>query len=381
MKRYSFFLIIIGSIIVWSCARSGTKALERGQYYEAVLQAAEKLNKDNDNEKASSVLPEAYKLATKELLDDARSLENSNKPFRWEMVLGQYEKLNKMYDVVQKCRSCRKLVEPQDFFKKTEEIRDFAAFERYSSADNLLKRNDKMAARDAFGQFEKLVGFAPNYKDARDKMEEALSAGSYHIVLEQPRLNSRMFQYENEYFQNKIEEFLNTNRRLNKFVRFYSPSTAKSIRLSPDQVVRLEFIDFVVGETAITTDNSNVMSKDSVKVGDVTIEGKKVEVRNRVSAQLSKSRKSVRSRGLLSMEIYDFQTNRRLFSEEVPGEFLWVHEWASFNGDERALTDEQRRMTKNREALPPAPQQLFIEFTKPIYDQVTSRIKRFYDRY
>ena len=48
---------------------------------------------------------------------------------------------------------------------------------------------------------------------AQNKIEEALFAGSFHIVLEQPRLNSRMFQYENEYFQNKIEEFLNTNRR------------------------------------------------------------------------------------------------------------------------------------------------------------------------
>ena len=109
--------------------------------------------------------------------------------------------------------------------------------------------------------------------------------------------------------------------------------------------------------------------------------GKKVSVYDKVTATIIKSRKAVRSRGLLSMEIFDYQTNKTLLREEIPGEFTWVNEWASFNGDERALTTSELNMTRNREQLPPPPQQLFIEFTKPIYDQVTSRIRRFYDKY
>jgi hypothetical protein len=38
-------------------------------------------------------------------------------------------------------------------------------------------------------------------------------------------------------------------------------------------------------------------------------------------------------------------------------------------------------LTKKREEVPPAPQQLFIEFSKPIYDQFTRSIRRFYDDY
>ncbi|MBK6977364.1 MAG: hypothetical protein IPH28_09930 [Cytophagaceae bacterium] len=87
------------------------------------------------------------------------------------------------------------------------------------------------------------------------------------------------------------------------------------------------------------------------------------------------------SRGLLSMEIYDYRTNKTLLREQLPGEFVWTNKWSSFNGDERALTKEELNESRMKEELPPPPQQLLIEFCKPIYDQFTSRVKRFYDKY
>lgn len=365
-----------------SCSKSGTKALEKGNFYEAVLQAVEKLKKNTDNNKASEVLPIAYKNAQTEFLRDIDRSQNANQQFRWESVLEYYTKLNNMQDAIDKCTACRRLVSPQTYFKEAENARENAAAERYALGTDLLKgRPSREAARMAFNHFEQISIFAPNYKDARERMENALNIGSYHVVVEQPKINSRLYQYSNEYFQGKVDEFLRTNRRMNKFIRFYSPEEAKTVKLTPDQVVRLEFIDFVVGETNIQTDRQTVTSKDSVKTGEANVNGKKVPVYGKVNAQIAKSRKAVRSRGILSLEIYDFQTNKVLSREEIPGEYTWVNEWASFNGDERALTNVELNMTKNREQLPPPPQQLFIEFTKPIYDQVTSRIKRFYEKY
>lgn len=52
-----------------------------------------------------------------------------------------------------------------------------------------------------------------------------------------------------------------------------------------------------------------------------------------------------------------------------------------FNGDERELSPEQMRLTKLKEQVPPPPQDLFIEFTKPIYNQITTKIRDFYKAY
>lgn len=382
MKAPLKYLVVSLIIFSISCSKSGTKALQKGNYYEAVLQAVDKLRKDSDNSKATEVLPIAYKNAQNEFLRDIDRSQNANQQFRWESVLEYYTKLNNMQDAIDKCTSCRRLVSPQTYFKEAENARENAAAERYALGIDLLKgRPSRESARMAYNHFEQISIFAPNYKDSRDRMEDALNIGSFHVVVEQPKINSRLYQYSNEYFQGKVDEFLRTNRRMNKFIRFYSPGEAKSTKLTPDQVVRLEFIDFVVGETNVQTDRQTVTSRDSVKTGEANVNGKKVPVYSKVNAQIVKSRKAVRSRGILSMEIIDFQVNKTLLREEIPGEFTWVNEWASFNGDERALTNAELSMTRNREELPPPPQQLFIEFTKPIYDQVTSRIKRFYDKY
>jgi hypothetical protein len=377
------YLALSSIIFILSCSRSGTKALEKGNYYEAVLQSVDKLRKDSDNSKASDVLANAYRNAQEEFTRDIARSRNANQQFRWEAILEYYNKLNRMQEVIERCTACRRIVSPQTYFQETEEARENAADERYVLGDDILSRKkiSKLDARVAFDHFEQITIFAPNYKDARNRMDEALDLGSVHVILEQPKVNSRLYQYSNEYFQEKVEEFLRTNRRINKFIRFYSPKEAKTVRLKPDQVVRLEIIDFVVGETNVSTDRQNVMSRDSVKTGEATVNGKKVPVYDKVTATIIKSRKVVRSRGLLSMEIFDYQTNKTLSREEIPGEFTWVNEWASFNGDERALTTSELNMTRNREQLPPPPQQLFIEFSKPIYDQVTSRIRRFYDKY
>jgi hypothetical protein len=378
-------LILAFILFASSCSKSGTKALEQGNYYNAVLQSVEKLKKDTDNSKATEVLPAAYKNAQNEFLRDIDRAKNANQQFRWESVLSYYDKLNEMQNAIEHCMACRRLVSPQTYFQETENARDNAAAERYAIGNDLMRAQNgfisKTSARSAYDNFEKITIFAPNYKDARNRLEDALNAGSFHVVVEQPKVNSRLYQYSNEYFQGKVDEFLRTNRRMNKFIRFYSPEEAKTVKLKPDHIVRLEIIDFVVGETNIQTDRQTVISKDSVKTGEATINGKKVAVYGKVKAQLVKSHKAVRSRGILAMEIYDFQTNKVLSREEIPGEYTWVNDWASFNGDERALTSADLNLTRAKEALPPPPQQLFIEFTKPIYDQVTSRIRRFYDKY
>lgn len=386
MKTIIYSFTIIALVYLSSCSKSGTKALEQGNYYEAVLQSAEKLTKDSDNSKASAVLPEAYRTAEKEFLRDIERTKSANQQFRWETVMDYYSKLNNMQRVIDKCTACRRLVTPQSYFRYEDEARENAAAERYALATDLMKAPSgsmpsRESARAAYNHLERISTFSPNYRDLQNFMEDALNAGSFHVVLEQPKINSRLYQYSNEYFQGRIDEFLRTNRRMNKFIRFYSPQEAKSVKLKPDQIVRLEFIDFVVGETNVTNDRQTVTSKDSVKTGEATINGKKVPVYGKVTAKLIRSSKAVRSRGILSLEIFDFQTNKVLSREEIPGEYTWVNEWATYNGDERALTQADRNLAQRREQLPPPPQQLFIEFTKPIYDQVTNRIKRFYDRY
>ena len=100
-----------------------------------------------------------------------------------------------------------------------------------------------------------------------------------------------------------------------------------------------------------------------------------------VKATMHVFNKTLTSRGLMDFKIIDAHTKRVLSQEKMPGEFVWYTEWGYFNGDERALDDYFIEITKYKEAAPPAPQDLFIAFTQPIYGQITHKIRNFYRNY
>ncbi|MBK9256221.1 MAG: hypothetical protein IPM42_12095 [Saprospiraceae bacterium] len=382
MKQGHIILAVLLLSMVFACSKSGKKALEKGRYFDAVKQSSERLRKNPDNNEAKDILRTAYRKASDDYLKNIERAKNSNQPFRYERVLESYSRLNEMYDMIESCGACRSSVTPGSYYAEAEEARDIASDERWKAAETSLSVKSIPAARDAYNSLLELQKYAPTYPNLVDKIEEALFASSTHVVVEQPALNSRLFQYSNDYFQGKIEEYLQTNRRLNKFIRFYNPTEAEAIRLKPDHIVRLEFVEFVVGQTLIQSDTKELISKDSVIIGTTKIgEGKETNVYGKVKSKFTQNRKTVKSNGVLLMEISEFKTGRILQRSEMPGEFIWVNQWGHFNGDERALNKEQLDMCKNREELPPPPQQLFIEFCKPIYNQFTGKIKSFYDKY
>jgi hypothetical protein len=81
------------------------------------------------------------------------------------------------------------------------------------------------------------------------------------------------------------------------------------------------------------------------------------------------------------MVILDAKNSGILKSQKFQGNYVWANNWAVFNGDERALTTDQLNMCKQRELMPPAPQDLFVQFTRPIYDQLTYNVRTFYQNY
>jgi hypothetical protein len=106
-----------------------------------------------------------------------------------------------------------------------------------------------------------------------------------------------------------------------------------------------------------------------------------IKIYSTVTATLYHYRKTTTSKGLLSFRIIETSTGAVLSAEKMPGEFVWVSEWATFNGDERALTPGQLQLSKQREQVPPPSQDLFIEFTRPIFGQLISKIQEFYRQY
>ena len=382
MKFLAHIFIFISVIAIISSCSSGKGALQRGNYEEAVLQAVNRLRSSPDNKNATATLREAYPLALNWNMSNIDRLRSSNERFKWEGVLNSYQNLTRLHDEILRCPACLRLVaSPSSYLNEANEARNLAAAERYETGDKLMvaETRDRMTAREALSHFRIAEDLVSNYKDTRKRMDEARFYATLKIVVEQVPVNSRSFTLSDEFFRNKIYEYISTNPRMNEFVRFYTPNEAIAAGLqNPDHIVKLQFDDFLVGQTFMNSNTETVTSKDSVKVGEAKVEGKRVDVYNRVSAKLSTNRKTVTSKGLLDMQIIDAYSGKVIHQDKMIGEFIWFSEWANFNGDERALTKAQRDACNRREVPPPPPQDLFVEFCRPLYDQATQKIKNYY---
>jgi hypothetical protein len=372
------------SLLLLNCTSTGKKNLARGNYYQSVIESTEKLRRSSDNKTASKVLKQALPLALKQSLQQIDQLNKSAEQFKYDGIVRAYQNLNNLADEIYRCPNCQKYVDvPATYKPELQAARSKAADEHVVYAnEKMTNKNDRNEAKLAFENYELAKDFLNDYPKINQKLDEALFYATLKVVVEQAQISSKMYQYSNEFFQNKILEYISNNRRMNKYVRFLTPIEARTENLKyPDHVIELNFEDFVVGQTYLKSDTETITSQDSVVVGEVSVGGKKLPVKNKVSAKVTTNHKIVESKGLLALRITDRQTNRILFDERVEGVYSWTSNWASFNGDERALTTNMKSLVNSREGQVPAPQILFVEFCKPIYDQVTYKIRRFYEKY
>src|SRR6187402_891494 len=96
-------------IVIASCS-SGKKAYERGNYYEAVMQAVARLRQKPDHSKSSEALKNAYPLAVDYFETQAKNEIASNSNYKWKNAIQSYNSINAMYEAIRQCPSCLKTI-------------------------------------------------------------------------------------------------------------------------------------------------------------------------------------------------------------------------------------------------------------------------------
>jgi len=375
ISRLRYFIYL--SLIILGGCTTGKNALQKGDYDASVAKAVSRLQNSPKNSEAMQVLKTAYDLALQDHLRKINEAKLSNDLFRWESVMYDYQKINQLADDINSCPACLVLVpNPSKYVKEVAESKLNAAAARYESGLSYLNTNNRLSAKKAYYEFEKTQNLQPNYKDVKNKMEDAYWAAVTRVVVQPIILNRGPYKLSADYFQQQIDQFISSYSR-NKFVIFYGEDQATQQKIVPDQVLSLNFDDFVVGQTYVK-ERVEKLKRDSVVIGETR---ERKPIYGTVRATLSIFEKNISSSGLLDMSIMDWQTKKIVRQQKFPGTYVWRDSWASYKGDDRALDKHQLAMTRRKEILPPPPSALFLEFTKPIYNQLVDNISGFYNNY
>ena len=377
MKKTNFILYLLFVLLVSSCS-SGKKAFQKGDYYTALYKAVDRLKSSPDNKNATKVLRDGYPVTidwTQEEMDHAM---NSNDMFKWERAIHLMEQVNRLSDQIRSTPAARKIIgNPKSYSSELNMAYEKAAEIRYNLGLEELEINTLESARSAYDNFVSADHFVTGYKNVRELIYEAKEKATLKVVLEAIPVPSQRYKVTSEFFYNQVFEYLNNRFSRKSFVNFYSPLQAERENLQyPDYIVDLEFFDFSVGnlsrsekEESLTT-RVPIESRDSTKVRYKTY-----------SAKIKTYTDQVVSGGNLRMMIFEPSTDKILRDELIPGSFTWVNQYAMYVGDVEALNDKQFQLTQNKVMPLPPHQDLFIEMTRPIYDQVTNKLYSFFRRY
>ena len=381
LKRLCLLVIFIGSIVI-SCT-SSKSLYETGNYYEAVMRSVEKLRKSPNNKNEREALANAYPQAVNSFMDELENDEQANNAFKFTNAVSIYQRLNGMYESIQRSPGAQAVIQnPKKYYKTLNKIKPYAAEEQYASGMENLEFYNRENAKQAYRYFLQADKFVPGYKNVGEKIDEAYQRSILHVVANLKPVQSKTYELSADVFYKQVNNTLKQIEN-NEFIRFYTPEQAKNNNLqNPDQILEVNFEDFVVGETH-TLETREKMEQDSVVIGEITLDsGRKKEVIGSVSAEVVVYKMDMSSRGIVNLSITkNGLDNKDLAYQDFPGEFVWFHEWGNFNGDQRALTVRQLDLCKSRPVSPPPPQQLFVEFTKPIHQQLHGRLIAFYKNY
>ncbi len=382
VSKSIYGILIILSIVAVACTTAKSQ-YEKGNYYDSVMRSVEKLRKSPNNKNAQETLVNAYPLAVNTFMDKLENEDQANVDFKFTKAAGTYAQLNSMYESIQRSPGAQQVINnPKKYYKTLDKIKPQAADEQFEAGLYQLSMGNRENAKQAYYYFLAADKFISGYRNVGEKIDESYQRSILHVVANLKPVQSRFYEVSAEVFYRQVENTLQQIEN-NEFIRFYSPEEAANNNIqNPDQILEVNFEDFVVGETH-TKEVIEKMERDSVVIGEITLDsGRKKEVIGTVSAEVALFRMEVISRGLVNLSISKNGMDAKdIIYQDLPGEFVWFHEWGQFNGDERALNDEQVAICHNKRMNPIPPQQLFVEFTKPIQTQLHNRLIAFYKNY
>ncbi len=349
--RYYIPILFLSFALLFGCQVS-KQYLEKGQYDSAIRQSVKKLRKNPTKEKEIVVLKRAYDLAYERDNDRIKFLKMEGKPEVWDEVFSLYVALKNRQTLVKtvlplKMKSGEKVnFKMVDYDAEILAAKKKAAEYFYAHGKMFLKKNDKMAAREAYYDFGRVKDYYSSYKDVDDLLIESrnkgISTALIKVINKSRIVVSRRF----------VDDLLNIGvSNLNKKWVVYDTKktqqsydynvivSIKNIDMSGEKLREKHYEktkEIKDGFEYVKDEHGNVMKdtlgNDIKKPRYITVKCKVLEIHQH---------KSVRIFG--TVDYVDNRTKQIMLSKEVTAENFFDYASGTALGDMRALDKESKK--------------------------------------
>ncbi len=384
MKPKLYSLIFTALIIFLASCRTAKKMYEKGNYDEAVALAAKKLQKDPDDPKLLAIIRDAYIYAEQDHLTSIRSHEESTNELKWEWMYNDYASLQRMHDAIYKVPSVYRIVNPADYSSMLVSYGEKAGDTRFDRGLSLMQLHpyNKESHKQAFREFQVAIQFKPGHRDILEKMDEAFEiAVTNVVVLPMQQYGGYVYSGYTLGGQNLDDQLVRDLQYSsgNEFVRFYSAWDARSKNLRIDQELDMRLSTMNVGRF-YDQRSSRKVSKEILIKETVIRPDSIVKEYGWVHAEITTTRRTMHSDAVLQVNLRD-EDGRWIWSDNFSAEHNWSTEFASYTGDARALSDNDKQLINRSKDYPPREDEVVQCLLQEINNNAVYRIKNYFGRY
>lgn len=378
LKLYSI-LAILSFTLLFSC-KTAEKLYQKGRYDEAVELAAKKLSKKPNDASLLQTLQSAYRFAVDDHESRIRNFSNTNTDLKFENIYVEYLDLQRLYDAIHRSPSVYDIVQPTDYSAYITTYQEEAANARYERGLTLMDDNTKTGARNAYYEFQKALSLKPGDLTIQQRMNEAYNNAVTNVVvlpLSRYGFQYSSYNYDMNNFNYNILNYLNSSNS-SPFVRYYTSQDAQSTNVRTDNVVEMKFSDVNIGRYR---DQRTTREVSKQIVGKETVYSKDSVIKEyiTVKAKITTTTRTLQADGLLQATARDYN-NKWLWSDTYRGDYNWSASFATYTGDERALSDADKKLVSVREQYPPSNDEIIRIIMNEIQNKTECGISSYFNR-
>lgn len=379
-------LFVITAAWLTACS-SGQTAMKRGKFDLAVKQASHRLSQrpgltKRGYTKAPVVLKQAFERAYEQHQTAIRRLSapTNTDAFRWEVVYKEYTALQTLTNAAGQCTACADWLAayPTSYADRQQATRELAAADRYEAAERAFpyREENRLAAKEAYLQYQKAIEWVPDYRQARAKAEDALPFAMLRVVIEPLSPTNQISPDDNRELQGLLFQRIGRNPAPSKFVRLYPPDELAGDGFPIHQAVQMQVTDYMPYSDNTSSSCTTVYSNQAYKVGEKKInDSTRVDIMEKVTGTLTTYQRAISAGLTLRMRVIDTQSGRELWQDAVWESRDWKTEWQTFSGDERALNGHTLTTAS---AFAPSRWQLYDSMRDELVDDVAQRLQTKY---
>jgi hypothetical protein len=388
-KSISTVLFAVTGFLLFSCANP-VKLLEKGQFDDAIYLSVKKLSgKKKKKVKYVQALENAVARAT---YADMRHIETLQKE-------GRKENWVEINDIHRRIRNRQEAIEPllpliaengikANFrFVKIEDLeiesKKKAAEFYYLEGKRklaLAENGDKIAAREAYDEFENIGRYYKEYRDEKSLMAKAVELGTVYVLFKMENQSNVILprDFERELKKMSVRDLdkawrtVHLNLESGLDYDYTVIMRLREIDTSPNLIKEREYVDDKTIEDGweyVLDSNGNVM-KDS-SGNDIKIP-KKVLIKARVFE--SYQHKAAHVGG--DLEFFDNRTKELIHSEYMAVDAVFENFAATFDGDKRALTEESKKKIGNKPVPFPSSESMLFQAASLLKPKIKEKIYR-----